>query len=104
MSLELIAVIPPQTTAANTVINTNKIKSPACLSLIGVIGSTYTINIQIPTTLNPDANTDSNWQNLYQEGAAVTLSSTNHVIAIPVGLSIRIVKPITANNVGVRLS
>ena len=103
-SQEFTSYISPQTTAVNAVVNTSKIQLPNCISVVGILGSSEVISIQIPTVPSPNVAIDANWQNFYQDSAEITITSTNHAIAVPVGLIIRIVKPVTANNVGVRWS
>lgn len=99
------ALIHPTASAATKVIKTTSWLSnkPACLSVVGTLGG-ESILIQIPVNTDPDPATDVHWTDYYQEGAQVKLDAYNLAVAIPVGLTIRIKKPATANAVGVRLA
>lgn len=98
-------LINPTTVAAHKVIRTTGWLSskPACLSVVGKL-FTEVISLEIPANTDPDPDVDSDWMDFYQDDVQVLLTSTNMAVAIPVGLTIRIKKPATANAVGVRLA
>lgn len=50
------------------------------------------------------ATADAHWTPLMQDSEAVTLTAGHTAEAIPVGLTVRLVKPATANAVGLRWS
>lgn len=97
-------LINPKTAAESTVISTNRGASPGCLSAIGTLGSGETIDVQIPANTDPDPAEDNDWIDFYQDDVQIQITSTNHAIAIPVGLTVRVVKNATALDVGVRWS
>ena len=98
-------LINPTTEAATVVIETAvNLSRPGCLSVIGVLGAAETVAIQLPTVTEPASATDAHWTALMQDSEAVTLTAGHTAEAIPVGLTVRIVKPATANAVGLRWS
>lgn len=98
---EILCIIPPITGAVTKVINTARDSRPGCLSVVGILGLTESIAIKIPTVADPDPANPAHWQQMYQDGVAITLTSGHHAEAIPVGLLILIDKPATATDVGV---
>lgn len=80
------------------------IKSIGCISIVGILSQDETVQLQIPAEDPFDVNEDSHWTPLMQDGIAATLTSNNNVLSVPVGIFIRIEKPTTVNQVGVRWS
>ena len=96
------ALISQQTASTSVVLCINRDSRPGCLSVIGTLGAGETIDIQIPLNTDPEQESDSHWQTLYQDGSPLQITSTNHAIAIPVGMTVRVVKNATAEAVGLR--
>lgn len=97
-------IITPATAEDTAIVDTTATPKPACLSVVGTLGTGETVDIQIPATTDPDPATDSDWIDFYQDDVQVQLTSTNHAVAVPVGLTVRVVKHTTALAVGVRWS
>jgi hypothetical protein len=99
--MEIPTIITPQTAAATKVINTARDVRPGCLFVVGPLGEGESIQIKIPTVNDADPTNAAHWQQLYQDGVAVTLTSSHNAEAIPVGMIVLISKPLTAQSVGV---
>ncbi len=97
-----IPQLKPQTVAGSIALNTTLGARPGCISVVGKLGGSEIVLVQYAVVADPDASNDAHWANLYIRGAQVTLTSTNYAEAIPVGIVIRVVKPVTANAVGLR--
>lgn len=97
--------IAKQTAAASAMFKTNSMPLPGVLSIIGVLGVSETVTVEIPTLEDyngVDLANDAHWTALYQDGSPVTLTSTHNAECIPIGLMVRIKKPVTSAAVGVR--
>lgn len=99
--MEIPCIIAPTLAATTKVINTAKDSRPGCLSVVGVLGTGKSVAVKIPVVADPDPETPTDWQQMYQDGVAVTLTDTHHAEAIPVGLIILIDKPATGTLVGI---
>lgn len=72
-----------------------KMNAGQTLSIRGVLGS-ETITVQIPDG-------DGDWEDLYEEGEQVILDATHQQITAYGNTLIKVVKPVTANAVGVTI-
>jgi hypothetical protein len=75
------------------------------LSLIGLV-TTEKVAIQVPRVQSPDADEDSHWTPLVQDGLPITLDAANNVILVPANLLVRLVKDagVAGNAYGVQWS
>lgn len=93
------------TTAAATWVSPEHWNAPykiGCLSVIGELGASEEIAVEIPVSTTADESTDADWTPLMIDGSAVVLTATHNIEPIPVGLLFRVKKPVTANSVGLR--
>lgn len=102
-----MATIPylvlPTTDAVSVVFETAiNLARPGCLSAIGVLSAGEVVAVQLPTVIDPAAATDAHWTPLMQDAEPVTLTADHNAEAIPVGLTVRVVKPATTTAVGLR--
>lgn len=101
MSYSIILPVTADADVSNPFVTAGK----TTLSLIGLV-TTEKVAIQIPRVESPDAEEDSQWTPLVQDGLPVTLGATNNVIFVPANLLVRLVKDagVAGNAYGVRWS
>lgn len=99
--MEIPTIITPQIAAASKVINTARDSRPGCLMTIGALDGAEAIQIQRPLVQDPDPDDDAHWVQLVQADTDAALRVGNDAYAVPVGVVIRIVKPVTTGEVGV---
>ena len=106
-NLSIPCCIMPITSAATAIIDTSAYPGnlrPGCLSVVGTMVAGEEIEIQRPLVSDPDPSTDGDWTCGEQDDVRVVLRDGHDWEAIPVGIVIRVKKPVTTNAVGVSWS
>lgn len=96
-------LIDPTTAAVTKVYNSSGATRPVLLELVGAV-TTEQILLKRPLNADPDENKPTHWATRKINDEEQTLREGHTSIAIPVNMLIYIDKPVTANDVGVRIA
>ncbi len=102
--MEIPTIISPTLAAESKIIHTARDNRVGCLSVVGTMVAGEEIEIQRPLVSDPDPATDGDWVCIEQDDIQLILQLGHDMEAIPVGIVIRVKKPVTTNEVGVSWS